>query len=62
MKNIYEVIKKAADECLKVKYKKRMDQTGKEEPPWMNVKIRREIAKRRRLNKRCRNGGVDENR
>ena len=62
IKNINEVIKKIADECLKVKYKRRMDQTEKEEPPWMNGEIKREIAKRRILNKRYRNGGVDENR
>ena len=58
---INDVIKRVADEHLKVKYRRKTCQVGKkEEPPWMNEEIRREIAKRRRLNKLYRNG--EENR
>ena len=55
MTKINEIIRKSAEEHLKTKYKKRVDDEGKEEPPWINEKIRKEIAKRRRLNKEHRN-------
>ena len=58
LNKINEVIRRVAEECLKVKYRRRTCQVGKkEEPPWMNQEIRNEIARRRKLNKRYRNRG-----
>ena len=62
MKKINEVIREVADNCLKVRYKRRRNKAEMEEPPWMNREIRSEIAKRRTLNKRFRNRGLDEDR
>ena len=51
MVKINKIIEKAAEEHLKTRYRKKVDSEGREEPPWMNEDIRREIAKRRRMNK-----------
>ena len=54
---------KTANRILKMKYRKKMKGDDKEEPPWMNEEIRREIAKRRKLNKKqrkCHEGEVKE--
>ena len=61
MININRIMAKSAEEHLKTKYKKRIDNEGKEEPPWISEEIRREIAKRRTLNKAHRSEQVREN-
>ena len=55
LQRINEIIRKVADEQLKIKYRRRIcEAEKKEEPPWMNEEIRRESAKRMKINKRHR--------
>ena len=52
------VIREAAEENLKTKYRRRKGTERGKEQPWMNEEIRRGIKERRKLNKihrNCRN-------
>ena len=52
-----EAIKETADEILRKTYRKKVieGETKVEEPPWINNDIRKEIKKRKQLNRRKRN-------
>ena len=47
-------MKEAEEQCLKVKYMKTVNKNVKSEPVWMTKDIKREIAKRRQINKKKR--------
>ena len=55
MENFEATMKKVADDNLIGVYKRRSTETGNEEPPWLNVEIKREIKLRKSINRELRN-------
>ena len=51
LERINRIMKETAEEELKIKYKSRIDEKEREEPPWFKKEIKKEIAERRNLNK-----------
>ena len=55
-----EAVRRVAEEVLSTTCRRKVDDDGREDPPWMSKDIKKEIALRRRLNKAHRNGEEEE--